>query len=133
MDEPAYPRDGRGTRQDGGGRGFVLSFPVSHATMRTVGEMNHDLHAVEMPGPVGVRPNIANWLELQAEDRVYAASRQAQNRMAAPGEFATQCAADETGRAGYQNPCQTPPFGAMMRTGCARDVTVGAFKEYGRI
>jgi hypothetical protein len=129
MDEPLYPRTYRGARQNCGGHSFVISFPVPHTAIRAVGEMNHDLDAIEMPGPVGLRTNIADRLELQAGDRFYRMSGDTQNRVAPLDELATQRAADETGRAGYQNPCQASPFGAMMRIGCVRDVTVSALNS----
>ncbi|TMA52275.1 MAG: glycosyltransferase family 4 protein, partial [Deltaproteobacteria bacterium] len=72
--------------------------------MRPVGEMDNDVGAAEMLGPVRPRGDLADRTHLDAGDRFGRAPRQAENAMAALDQPPAQRPADEARRTGDHNP-----------------------------
>jgi hypothetical protein len=75
--------------------------------VRSIGQVDDAIDGVEMPGPVGLRTDLAARPELNPGEGSGRAAHQAERDMPAIGETAAQRAPDEAACAGHQNAGQT--------------------------
>jgi hypothetical protein len=106
MDEAPHSGAPRSTRQRRSGLCLVRSGRLLHWAVRPIGKVDNAIDAVEMPGPVGLRADVADRPQLNPREGRRRAAGSAEHDMTAIGKTAAQRPPDKAACAGHEDASQ---------------------------